>query len=374
MSDTRSSDSLVQRLAVNRLAASGVLDHRALRRMPEKFSHAAGAHVLPRLHRRIEPSTGNTESLPLVRIDRSVDPSIASVTNSLPGASTSVATASGDGNVTRPSPDGSPTGAATVTSFVSDLVARQTPGITRTNELVARRVADSPGLIGTGRASNRLLERANHSGTTAPGTLPSITTTPVAPGVVQRVVATAPASSIGEAGMPPMTMRDASSMPSPLRTATTGESAPATLPGVAVSSVSPTSIPLLSRKMDAAARLPVSSAAPITPALPVTTVSKTPSAAPVHLLFRKPDAAATASHPPTPAPTITRHAPSIASSPTGVVARMPVAPDATLLGPASMHEHDPHLDWIAEQVGHRLARRLEVERERMGVRQWRQLS
>ena len=32
------------------------------------------------------------------------------------------------------------------------------------------------------------------------------------------------------------------------------------------------------------------------------------------------------------------------------------------------------IDWIAEQVTYRLARRLEIERERMGVRAWRQVS
>jgi hypothetical protein len=33
-----------------------------------------------------------------------------------------------------------------------------------------------------------------------------------------------------------------------------------------------------------------------------------------------------------------------------------------------------NIEWITEQVGLRLARRLEIERERMGVRRWRQVS
>jgi hypothetical protein len=32
------------------------------------------------------------------------------------------------------------------------------------------------------------------------------------------------------------------------------------------------------------------------------------------------------------------------------------------------------IDWVTEQVGNRLARRLEVERERLGVRRWRQAN
>lgn len=73
-------------------------------------------------------------------------------------------------------------------------------------------------------------------------------------------------------------------------------------------------------------------------------------------------------------PSVATRAPSIGSSTTATISRMPAGQDAAPTPAPGTDATEMDIDWIAEQVGHRLARRLEVDRERMGVRQWRQLS
>jgi len=104
--------------------------------------------------------------------------------------------------------------------------------------------------------------------------------------------------------------------------------------------------------------------------LPLDTVPPTVVAAPLtQLVLRKPDVAARPVH--------TRAtAPSISTSPTGVIARQaaaPVAPTAPSEG--TWRGADSRtIEWIADLVASRLAHRLEIDRERMGGQPWRQVS
>jgi hypothetical protein len=63
---------------------------------------------------------------------------------------------------------------------------------------------------------------------------------------------------------------------------------------------------------------------------------------------------------------------------TNVVARaaMPAEPvhGETPSSPTLAREPSLDLEWLTHQVSHRLARRLEIERDRLGVRPWRQSS
>jgi hypothetical protein len=80
--------------------------------------------------------------------------------------------------------------------------------------------------------------------------------------------------------------------------------------------------------------------------------------APTQLLLRKSDAAPSG-------PTTT--------SPSASSVNAPVSAAASSDGTRS-YGHEGNIDWIADQVGKRLLRRLEIDRERMGIRSWRQVS
>ena len=136
------------------------------------------------------------------------------------------------------------------------------------------------------------------------------------------------------------------------------------LPLVSMNPIARTSPPLIARKADSAERLPVVGA------LPVTTASPTAASTSAQLVLRKPIVTAAPSQSPAP--------PTITPSPHNVIARTANETAPESVGQRShapyTHSHDIDIDSLAEEVGNRLARRLEIERERMGVRQWRQVS
>jgi hypothetical protein len=86
------------------------------------------------------------------------------------------------------------------------------------------------------------------------------------------------------------------------------------------------------------------------------------------LILRKPSSAAHATTTPTAA---TPSTPAVTPQPASSVIARTAAPSAAAAPhrPIPTPPHD--IDWIAEQVGQRIARRLEIERERLGVRSWR---
>jgi len=63
--------------------------------------------------------------------------------------------------------------------------------------------------------------------------------------------------------------------------------------------------------------------------------------------------------------------PSITPLPSQIVARSADESHRHAHAGTSTSSYDWNIDWITEQVGRRLARRLEIERERMGARSWR---
>jgi hypothetical protein len=191
MSDTPPTDSLVQRLAVGRLAAPGCPRPRALQRAWFRTPRARRSSPVAPAGRADGRSA---ESLPSFgSTDRSIGPT--SSMNSVDSTGTSVATAGGDVTPTR----------AYTARRRKLLVTNRRAADARyhTHERARRpprRRLDWS--IGAVAATSHLLERANQSGAARPGSLPSIAANAVAPGVVQRVAmgddsirATAPVGS-----------------------------------------------------------------------------------------------------------------------------------------------------------------------------------
>jgi hypothetical protein len=381
MSGTLSTDSLGPRLVVQRLVAPGMLDRRALQRTQERLSHPASAHVLDRLHRRIGLASPDGGSLLLARVDRSADPDMVA------HAERAAAPLAADGGMASRVGSGSGPGAATPattgvgrTISTVGLVARpNVPAITRAGQVIARRVAVVPSLGGTPRVAARLTSRTDPGLAAALGTPPSGTGSAAPPILVQRItdhggdIRGAPASSIAAAptatsasgqegqgsvlassSLPISTTRDALRADAFRRVGNTSAGPRAT------ANPSRGFTPILMRKASAPAPSAGSSGLLTVGAQPMVV-----STAPTPLVLRK-HAAAVRTDPSHP----TRSA--IGPSPTDAI--VPEAAPAAATEGAWRSADLSTIDWIAEQVAHRLARRLEIERERMGVRSWRQVS
>lgn len=418
MSDAAEVDSLSQRLAVGRLSSPGLLDRRALQRAHDRWAPSARAHLLDRLQRRVTPATSGAESLPLVRMERSADVEPA------PSAPVRVA-APGDVAAGQSTSPAAATGGAA--SAGGNRITRSSPTISRTPAIVARRIAEAPGLVGSASAMSRIFKRSEHSVASTAGRLLVANTgaaSPVIQRVAESIVAGRAANAESANGNVPETSTAAASAPG--RVTTTPA---AWVSARATPAVSPS---LLMRKADAPAQSSVASAnadsisspagpsrpdnsppttavgslpavirhatpaaadthpltratsrepaggssrlvwrkpdpetrAPAAPALPAIVAAPSMSPAPPRLVLRKAVAAATsAGHPSQP--------PSIATAPGSVIARTSDTPGAGSQYGETGHGHDWNIEWIAEQVGKRLARRLEIERERTGARQWR---
>ena len=129
-----------------------------------------------RLQRRAAPAALNAGRLPLVRIDRSVEPGAATPGAAVFGPSTQ---ATDGGTATR-----SAQRVETASAFAGSLAARHAPGISHASTFVERRsernhAVDMP-------VAARLLARADHA--TTPSTFaPAIITRAAATSVLQRV-------------------------------------------------------------------------------------------------------------------------------------------------------------------------------------------
>ena len=422
MSDAAEIDSLSPRLAVGRLSSPGVLDRCALQRVHDRFAPSTRAHLLDRLQRRVTPATPGAESLPLVRIDRSADVEAA--------PSASVDTASGGVAAGQSTTSAAPTGRAP--SVSGNRITRSSPTISPTPAIVARRIADAPGLVGSRSAPSRLFKRSEHAvastatplvvahagaasplmqrddesavtpratnaesaianvpetslagadaphgrGTATPAARVSArAAAPVSPSLLMRKPEASAQSSNASANAVSASRAAGASGTDNLAPTTTDGSLPAvshhstsaavadTGPLTRVTSREPASgsSRLVWRKLDTTLH------APAAPALTATSATPSVSAPPPRLVLRKAVAAATsAGHPSQP--------PSIATAPASVIARTSDASGAGSQYGESNHAHDWNIEWIADQVGKRLARRLEIERERTGARQWRQAN
>lgn len=330
---------LVQRIAIQRLAAPGILDQRKLQRVHEKFSAPARAPMLSRLFRCAQPAAPSAQGLPVVRIDRYAETDSPSLTHPV-AASAQIMSASN----TKPDAGGAD-------SFATAKLARQSPGVTHSHEPVARSSSGNVGIV-AGQTSIRPLVRAVEVGG----------------GLVQRVAeSTVSARAVAVRQTPPaalMAFRQAdpvrASDPIVPATKVPGASASAApLTAFRQANFAQASAPMLLRSLATAASKPSSTGMS-------STAAKTATASFAPLLFRKPDITAPAAQVSGKLPTITPAAP-------GVISRTAAAPASN---PGQVFAAAPDvamdIDWIAQQVSSRLERRLDIERERLGVRPWRQ--
>jgi hypothetical protein len=423
MSEISATDSLTQRLAVGRLRGAGILDHNVLRRTHDRVALPARVQALDRLQRRVSSATPSTDGLPLVRVGRSIERDAASSTD--PTIGTNVPATAGD----RVAAASGPSVAASA-SFVGALAAPQTPSISRTRAFVARRVAGTPGLIAGESTTSGVLQHVKHSGD-APESRPSIATGAASTGTLQRTAdvgtgrVTSPAdrttpttnslSPTSDAGPIPTVMRAAS--PGPVATtasrggAAGGMSTSSPLPRVSAGNSARSAEPVVWRKTEGAVKGTLASAplvdttltGRVSRAIAMDGQSSSASLPPVSagapspVIWRK--AATAAPLPMVTALPSTPTSPSLAAPSPQLVLRKPIVSTETSRGPSqplsittstpqvvartadhgsgtphtgtSTYSHEWNIDWITEQVGRRLARRLEVERERLGVRPWR---
>lgn len=418
MSETSATDSLTQRLAIGRLTGAGILDHGELQRTHDRFALPARVQALDRLQRRVASATPSTESLPLVRVDRSLEPNAASAT--APIISTGAPPTTGERVAAR---SGSTVGAPG--SFVGALVAPPAPSISRTREFVARRVASTPGLIAGDSTTSGVLKHVKHSGE-APGSHPSIAIGAASKGTLQRMADLGAGRDTSPADRPTSVMRAASpGLGATIASRTgarDGSSTSTPLPRVSAGNIARSAEPVLWRKAEGSVKATVAStplagtASPtlamtpgVSPTIPSSSAVVAPTGAlpPVSagkaghaaspVLWRK--TATAAALPLATALPSTMTSPSLVAVPPQLVLRKAIVSTETNRGPShplsittsapqvvartadegrgsphagtSTFSYDWNIDWITEQVGRRLARRLEVERERLGARPWR---
>jgi hypothetical protein len=425
MSETSAADSLSRRLTIGRLSGPGVLYQRALQRTHDRLAPPSRRQALDRLHRRIAPETPTTERLPLVRVDRFIDRSAAASIDARSGASASAAGAGGTpgqfvgGLVARQTPTISRSRefvARRIASTPSLLAASDTMsgvlwnanhsgnaprsqstmvGADASKDIV-RRVPDraagrdpratalgspapqssdatvTPTVMAGALPSHRTpagSPTGARDGLVTPTEQPRVAVRATEPVVWRKVDASVQPSTASSAILPSLSAASPTGGVSPLIATASG--VPSTslaaagivpsagvLPRVSVGNRGTAFPPVLWQKSNTTA--PIAAAA----GLANTTASPSISAAPTQLVLRKAVVSGQANQGPTQSPSIT-------PSPPQIIARM--AADEghrTAYGP-STSSHDWNIDWITEQVGRRLARRLEIERERMGTRSWR---
>jgi len=378
MSEESVTTPLIQRLAVERLAAPGILDHRRLQRASARVGAPSPAPMLNRLMRRVEATTRSAEGLLLAR-GQSVAETGGQTQHDVATAgsiSGSEPAAPGDRLLARKPDSG------------RDRVAGQAASATNAGDFgagshVAPPVDASSQVRRVGDTRSSVVRDTQ---TSFAGARPLAPMT-FAPRVVMRR-----AEPIGFAGA----MRAArgaahQAAPHAPSLALAGEPGAASEAAIAHGSTGAhrsssqrssgaqgSGPPDLAVARDALAPAlhdsraigsRVSQGASMTTAAPIVASTAAP------LVFRKVAAAAPAS--PAARPSI---ASTIVKTPaaTNVVARAAAAPDTTEDGEAALSpapdSKKMDLEWLTQQVSARLARRLEIERERLGVRPWRQSS
>lgn len=325
MSDSagHSTDDTLARRVVQRLTAPGVVDRGALRQARDRLAPTRSSALVDRLQRRAA-ATQVSGALPLARAART-------------------APADGEENaapaLTRASVSDGSTASTPIVSLQAApgaIVARRARGDAPAGDagairsssgaapspVVQRRTADTAS--GAGRA--RVTVASSHAPSSRDFTLAGQSggNSPDMRGVENRSTATA--STDGSNHVQRATLPFALVARKPDAGASRATDAQPSVGGPSLSPIA-SSAPLVLRKSNAAA-----STTGGTPA----TAATTTSAVTTPLVARS---ATTSSH----------HAPA-AARPT---------------------QHALDLDWVAEQVGQRIARRLEIERERLGVRSWR---
>lgn len=357
MADAPALSPLIQRLAVGRLAAPGVLDRRELQRTPERFVHRSSTAMVGRLFRRVESATSSTADLPLVGSERAAElhASSAHVDAEMPTAG--VASDDRDTTAVRRA-----AGAAGSFAAPSTATSAATSHAATTFAATSHAAARLQRAHGEAHASDPIA----HDSATVPRAI-DVAGTPV-------VAGRAPSAGSGS----PTLMRKAEStagLPAAALTrAMNAESRVVGMPTApAASSDARVTLPVIARAPIALQRQaaePIvrliggraqSAFSPLATAhtgssLPATQITGASTA----LLLRKSETTAS-----------TAERPSAATSAPSASAPPQSTSDAKESERAMQCFGDPEIDRIADQVESRLARRLEVERERLGVRPWR---
>ena len=387
MSETPDISPLVQRLAVDRLAAPGVLDRSRIHRLHDRLSSPSRTRSLERLYRRAIPGTPSAQGLYLARVDRSAAPADS---ETAPAAATSASETTGGENSL-------PVRRAPGVLQTSDFVAKLSATVDRSggSRAIARAAAPTNSGIGVlqrkpandsaatsiaahasgvesiaksvGRLhvrstgeSQRATENANTSGAVAAGALitgrstsSSEHLTPAKPNIpiLWRKIDAAPGGG-SKSVVQPAAMDNIGT-----GVRQTGDSVTAAVnpAGARAQGGRPSSDLILRKSLPA-----------VTPQQAASRLQTTAFGS--ALLWRKADSAdATANSWPG-APV--SQAQAIAPVQNAVCS----PPVQSLSGTAPGASMGIDIDWVTEQVGNRLARRLEVERERLGVRRWRQAN
>ena len=418
LSDSPSSGSLVNRLAVARLVAPGVLDQRKLQSVAQRFAAPTpGASTVGRLMQRGQATTPSVPSAaglvltrPQILEELSQHPEVSEPSPARRDAASAISV--GERMAWRasvPRQAGGPVAGLNGASHssVAHAAVPGAPDISHTANTPNRSLAFAP------------IQRMADGG-----------------GVIQRVVDRSVSSSSGSerargAAVAAPAAYNGSATHLPLAKALSpNEADPIPLAGPPAAA---SGQPILMRKVEAGAALPVAhpisraraanggstfagagtgndigtSAGPVAPHLLAGVPSPHAMSAPTRMLWRKPIAGAgeSAAGPAAsassvaPAISITRttqslvfrkslavpatppatDTPSITRTPTSVISRKAEAPaskakDAPISAPAAARDRSIDLDWMTREVSSRLARQLEIERERLGVRTWRPSS
>lgn len=347
MSDAPVITPLIQRLAIQRLARPGVLDRGKLQRVHERFAPPAPTPLMLRLFRCARPMSQGAHALPVVRVERSVDAGAPATVESVAtpvqvmGASETTTIASASSPV------------------VGNLLSRQSPGLMRSGDSAVKQTnALAPGVMRAGATPVRQLARsASASQSVMTGVIQRVADniSSVAPTAQSKVFRKASPVVVSEIRLAALPQATAAVTTAPLTVfRQVGENISRAAEGIAFHATSMSSpVPLRSAAVKAA------------PA----------SASFAPLLLRKLDTAVakSATESATESATVVSH-----RMPSGLISRAAATTPAQTYELEAQSETAPEIpmdiDWIAQQVASRLERRLEIERERLGVRPWRQSS
>jgi hypothetical protein len=321
--------SLIQRLAIDRVASS------------QRFLQPPSTATLGRLFRRIEWAAPSTTDLPLTSAGESTDAGTSASTPS--GASNSTVSAASDGVSALPVARAADAASAFVADRAESGTCRMTPSPRAVNESrFASRASERPLLMRkVDGASVSVATAVTASGATSDGTS------------VATPDATSDATTLDTRALP-------TGPRSPLAQPVIGQT---TAQGIKRQGA----LALVQRRI--AEPLVSALGAPAANAFAPVPMARAGGASPAPPVLRKIERATPTSVAET--STITSRAPTAIAR---ALATARSQSDEEMYSHAMQCAGDPEVDRIAEQVESRLARRLEIERERQGVRPWRQGS
>lgn len=364
-------EALIQRLVVDRLAAPGVLDRRQLHATYDRLSQPIIRHSPRSVLRGIEAPQPSAPGLPWVRIAHPSEQGTAAAGEAEPVAQGTGAGVSDNGpsptapmlpsvstGTTAPIASPTPRAAAATARMSASTVARTPLSLAATSRAVSR-AEPAPGTVSVSNTSER------HSSTGLTSVARGGAGHRAVMRTADRATPAVPASGslvyTGRAGVSVFTGSPASGAAPRLSAAPCpGATAPEQHSAESLVRVAE------SRSPDAVSPSPFGGlpASPRTLRGPPQTVAVMRTPAP--LIFRKPELSSTA-----PPPNPVRQPPAITATAPNLIAREAKSAHGKAHAGASHYSDEPKLEQIIERVERHLARQLEIESERQGVRQWR---